>query len=663
MASNLRPLTARGNSAPTPARNSATPQQLGPLGTLSRLPTDVLVDHILPRTIHNKSFPGFAYSCRAALELSSQLATSINTAYFARKQYAERNSSLRIGPGGAPLVPAFSASQESAARKFALFLRRNNPQEMALDHAAHGRWPEAEAAWRRAIGRWPNHEANHRGLAAALVEQGNYVAAEASYVQALTLAPNDRASLCGLGKVLYSVGRFAEAAESCERALVQWSGDMQSHRVAAMAYLAQEMGPEAEGHLNLLLHVRPRDQELRLQLGKALALQEKLALAVEAFRTLLTFNPLHSQAHLHLGNALYRLGKMMESRVSLERAVVLRPTDAHTHGALARTYMALGDLDAAEFVSSQACKLAPTASWLWRLSHEVTEKKYFSLGPSYLLDLARRCDDFAARPTDPATVRALGVGLYEAGLSRAARPLLQRAVASFPRDGQAHYALGGALFRLGHVDEGLVSLRLAVGLRPLLLDDLQEWGEDLLVDGVNELAMRCFSLVLESRENDVAASCGLGVALLGEQQFAEAEQIFRSAVQTDGANVKALFGLAVTLGLLQRHQEKGAVLADLLQLEPSHVDAHREYGTVLGLLGRPSDAEYHLLEALTLSDDEDNLPAVYDALGRLYMAQSRYRDARAAFHSLLALFPNFPGARAALSAAEDAAAEAAETDA
>ena len=622
-----------------------------------------MLGHILPRAIDRKSFPGFSFSCHAALEMSSALARSINTSYFARKQYAEQNASLLNGPGGAPLIPAYSPSQESAARNFALFLRRNNPQEIALDHAAHGRWPEAEAAWRRAIGRWPNHEANHRGLAEALVQQGNDVAAEQSYVQALTLAPNDRASLCGLGKVLYNLGRFSEAAESCERALVQWSGDMQSHRTAAMAYLAQEMGAEAEGHLNRLLHVRPQDQDTRLQLGKALVLQEKLAQAVEAFRTLLTFNPLHSQAHLHLGNALYRLGKLVDSRVSLERAVVLRPTDAPTHGALARTCMALGDLDAAEVVSSQACKLAPTASWLWRLRHEVTEKKYHPLGLSYLLELATRCDDFAARPTDPATVRALGIGLYEVGFLRASWPFLQRTVASFPRDGRAHYALGGALCRLGHIDEGLASLRLAVGLRPRLLDDLQEWGEDLLVDGRTGLAMRCFSLVLESRENDVAASCGLAEALLEEQQFAEAEQIYRAAVQIDGANVKALFGLAVALGLLQRHQEKAAVLADLLQLQPSHVDAHREYGTVLGLLGRPSDAEHHLLEALALGDDEDNLPAVHEALGQLYMAQSRYLDARAAFYSLLELFPHFPGARAALSAAEVAAVEAAETEA
>jgi tetratricopeptide (TPR) repeat protein len=151
------------------------------------------------------------------------------------------------------------------------------------DHAR--RYPEAEAAFRRAIELQPENATAHYNLGVALGHQHRPAEAEAAYRTAIELRPDFAIAYRSLGNNLRQQNRLAEA-EAAFRKAVELKPDL------------------ADVHNNL---------------GIILRGQWRLAEAEAAYRMTIEYRPNYAQAHCNFGGVLRQQGRFAESLASFRR--------------------------------------------------------------------------------------------------------------------------------------------------------------------------------------------------------------------------------------------------------------------------------------------------------------------------------------------------------
>jgi len=111
----------------------------------------------------------------------------------------------------------------------------------------------------------------------------------------------------------------------------------------AEARVASDAGKygEAVTRLNEAVSIAPEDDEIRLELGRALSRSGQQAAAAEVFRRVLERRPLDAEAHFQLGRLLADGGDVTGALPSLERAARLQPMSLAYHTALAQLYLRL----------------------------------------------------------------------------------------------------------------------------------------------------------------------------------------------------------------------------------------------------------------------------------------------------------------------------------
>jgi tetratricopeptide (TPR) repeat protein len=199
----------------------------------------------------------------------------------------------------------------------------------------------------------------------------------------------------------------------------------------------------------------------------------------------------------------------------------------------------------------------------------------------------------------------LGGARVEAGRPAEAIPLVSRATALKPGYAPAYVNLGAARLKLRDVagaekdyrkalelDSNLVAARLGlaeVSLRRGKLEDAESQAmtaealepESLAAKSLlanvclarREYRAACALLadVVRLAPTDTAARCNLGTAYRLSGQLAEAEQVFRGALDVDSRCADAHFGLAETLRALGQTAQADAAQAAALQADPNHL--------------------------------------------------------------------------------------------
>jgi tetratricopeptide (TPR) repeat protein len=107
--------------------------------------------------------------------------------------------------------------------------------------------------------------------------------------------------------------------------------------------------------------------------------------------------------------------------------------------------------------------------------------------------------------------------------------------------------------------------------------------------------------LLRKDPNDPDAHEDIGMALMGQGRWSEAEQHFRKAIQVRPGFAKAHYDLGIVLRRLNRLAEARTALESALRLNPDDFKAHGNLGFIALQEGNPTAARAHFETALRLN--------------------------------------------------------------
>ncbi len=136
--------------------------------------------------------------------------------------------------------------------------------------SALGRWPDAVAAFSRAVAENPSDAASWHGLAVAQAASGRSDEAERCFRQVAALLPDDPAALANLGARLWENGRLDEALDTLRRAETLAPPTAETSSNLGLVLLALGHLPEAERRLADAARQAPDRAGIRVNHGTAL---------------------------------------------------------------------------------------------------------------------------------------------------------------------------------------------------------------------------------------------------------------------------------------------------------------------------------------------------------------------------------------------------------
>jgi serine/threonine-protein kinase len=362
----------------------------------------------------------------------------------------------------------------------------------------HGRYKEAEAAFREAIRLQPDSPRVNYGLGLALYNQRRYKEAEAAFRKAIRLIPDYPHGPCMLGAALAYQGRYSEAEAAFREAIRIQHDFPMAHNNLGIALYNQGRHKEAEAAYREAIRLRPDYPEAHYGLGAALAGQGRPKEAEAVHREAIRLKPDDPRAHDHLGIALYNQGRYKEAEAACREAIRLRPDYPEAHYGLGAALAGQGQYKEAETAHREAIRLKPDypeahcslgdalreqgqfeeALEELRCGHALGGKTPGWSYPS--ADLVRRCqrlvelDRWRARMLhgETAGVAAADLLAYVMICNRKGQrrdeaiTLLRRAVALQPDFAEAHDKLAWELHLRGDWEEAMAEIRTAIRLSP-----------------------------------------------------------------------------------------------------------------------------------------------------------------------------------------------------
>jgi tetratricopeptide (TPR) repeat protein len=198
-------------------------------------------------------------------------------------------------------------------------------------YAELGRWPEAEAQWRRVVADMPNSREGWHGLGHVLLRQAKYDQLE-RLVEDLT--GNDRLraeGLCLASRLACARGDVPAAKSHLTKAVEAYPDDL--HCLEGLCRLLFEAGQPAEARSALLklLERQPEDAATHYNLGAVYLRLAETEQAIASLRRSVRLRPQSARTWLFLGDALARCGDLREA-VSAWREAADRDTEGRIGG-------------------------------------------------------------------------------------------------------------------------------------------------------------------------------------------------------------------------------------------------------------------------------------------------------------------------------------------
>ena len=295
-------------------------------------------------------------------------------------------------------------------------------------------------------------------------------------------------------------------------------------------------------------------------LGKALAQQERLEEAIQAFSRALGIQPNFASAHANIGGALRRQGKLDAAAAHFEAALFFHPEDAQVQNDLGNVLDNLGRPDAA----------VPHYLAALRLKPDLAEAEYNLAG-----------------------------SLTSLGKLEEAVAHYRTALRVAPRNVSAHYNLGYTLAKLGRLNEAKAEYLAAVGLNPNHLGARNNLGNLLVRLGQPEAAIPHFMAVLETNPDAAEAHYSLGKVLVGQEKPEQALPHLRAAVRLKPNLLPALNDLAWLLATNPRPEVRDGNQAVQLAERLCDLTGHHQAGTLATLAAAYAEAGRYAKAAST----------------------------------------------------------------
>ncbi|MGD0060626.1 MAG: tetratricopeptide repeat protein [Verrucomicrobiia bacterium] len=159
---------------------------------------------------------------------------------------------------------------------------------------------------------------------------------ETLFRRALDVTRDNWLAQDGLGVVLEQSGRIPEAIGHLEQALRIKPDFPEAQCNLGIALGQAGRIPEAIGHLKEALQIKPDFAEAHYNLGVALMATGRMPEAIEQFEQALRINPNYAEAHCNLGIALGQAGRIPEAIGHLKEALRIKPDSTPAQTALAQ---------------------------------------------------------------------------------------------------------------------------------------------------------------------------------------------------------------------------------------------------------------------------------------------------------------------------------------
>lgn len=298
---------------------------------------------------------------------------------------------------------------------------------------------------------------------------------------------------------------------------------------------------------------RGRTDAPRLRLAQALMEQGQLEDARQTFAALLEAHPAHAPARLGLAQVNLTLGKLADSSNQVAQCL----NDVHTakgaHTLLAAIQQRLGQSAGAQTTALKAARLPPDRPWPDPFHDEAAQ---FHVGRKAFGDRGQQ--------------------MLDQGRVEEALPLIQRLVTQYASAPEGWLLLARARFELKDC-------------------------------AASERAARQH---LQLQADSVNGQAQLGLALLCQEQYAEAGSAFEKVIQLKPDFGEAHFNLGFARARTGRAMEAIPCFREAIRYNPNFVDPYITLADLLHQLGQSEEAVAHLRRALELDPADERARAL-----------------------------------------------------
>ena len=365
------------------------------------------------------------------------------------------------------------------------------------------------------------------------------------------------------GSAALRAAQLESAREHFERALRTTPASSEAHRlIGTVRFLGGDIPGSADA-LRRAIELDPRDERSRIMLARVQSGSGRLDAAEATLRQTLVVMPDSALASLALAGIAERLNRDEEA-ASLYASVAARQRDAGAATLLvvaARLHDNSGDRARAHDAWLRSARADPnnpqTRNELARsyLDRDEPDRAFMEYAAALLID-----------PADANAFMGVGQLRLSAGDYEGAVAPLRRLVALHPDYVEARHALGNALLRAGHEEEGtrelaeftrLQALKADAARRHLQLTVLKEEARLRASEGAWDRAASLWQQVLDAEPALAANHAALGAVFAGAGRLDDALAHLQRAIAL-GPAPDVYDQLAAVLARLDRHAESAA---------------------------------------------------------------------------------------------------------
>jgi protein O-GlcNAc transferase len=343
-----------------------------------------------------------------------------------------------------------------------------------------------------------------------------------------------------------------------------------NHDTYLSAVAAQRAGrhSEAETLYRRILAVHPA-AEVYNNLGIALAAQDRLFEALNAYKQAIASNPDFADAWNNLGSTLCAAGQLNESIEACRRAIRLKPSFAEAYYNLGNALRVSNQQEQAVTAYQRAIALRPGG---WPAAQNNLGLSQHALA-RFDEAIASFRQAITLQDQFPQALSNLGNVLLAAGRFDEAAESYRKSLALRSDHAVTWCNLGIALRQKGDGTGAVSAFQQSLASEPQLIEALIGLGDVFLEYGNADEAIDAYRRALAINPNDAIACNGLGYALMNTKgELDEAISLFRHAIDVDPNFVITYRNLGDAL----RHIGKTAQAVECYRQGPAdpHVASH-----------------------------------------------------------------------------------------
>jgi tetratricopeptide (TPR) repeat protein len=340
--------------------------------------------------------------------------------------------------------------------------------------------------------------------------------------------------------------------------------------------------------------LQPREFRWLYYLGSLRVNQKQNVQAIIALRQALALKPHYVAAELDLALALLSLRKEADSERVYKNVLATWPESAEAYFGLGRIYANEGKISEAKDHFQRACTLFPD----YGAAHYALARIYQQQGQA---DEAKQ---------------ELRLYAQHSNLLPPAPDPLRDALWALNRDANSHLDRGAVLAQSGHLEGAVREEEEATRLDPSLA---KAHSNLIILYGKLRMAAKAkqqYQKVVTLAPNSFPeARYNYGIVLLNQQQYLDAENVFKDALRIQSDYPEAHLELGLAFEGQGRLSQALTEFREALQEKPGYSEAHFQIGKIFVNEGKYVDAIHHFHEALS---ENSQTPAYLYALGATY---------------------------------------------